>query len=643
MLKIGYREMFTGLRIPLKNELLLHRSFHTLPVTFYANQQIRTNKRPPRINQEATVSSTKVSGGNSSSNKESIDVNRGIETRDIKVGGNPHNESKKRIGWFKKVLILTGGTLFTAYAYDNLFGDGISNRVIRSLSTFLLISVDYKLNFKSSKDVAALHERNANRVYNLIINNKGMYIKMGQMMAIQGFMFPKQYQDKFKLMFDQAPEESWETCDNTLKNELGQDYRDEIFSSIDETPIASASIAQVHKGILKRDGQQVAVKIQKSTVTKQVDADLLTYRLAMRLYQWIFGMPLMTTAKYVCKKSREELDFEHELQNADRITKLIDSDPEFKDNVYIPKYYPEYSTKKVLIGEWIDGDSIGKYKKLADDGYDIQKLMNSIIRVYSRQIFSWGVVHCDLHPGNLLVRMIPSPRGDKKKIQQLVILDHGLYEIFDDKFKRQYSEFWKYTMERNQEKVINVLKSWGINPDDMMMTAIGMKDTNSEAFKKKMEEIHHMSYYDKQVMLKKGMQNFFDNTDIFPMCLVFVMRSMRIVQGLNRNFGSPCNRMGILVTEANKTVDLFEQISKPSFRSYAKKLERNILVFIIRLATFFTFEINKLIRFIVGWLPASRVKQIADLEEKYEKDLMQAGHSMGFESIPSTQDLLEQE
>lgn len=641
MLRTGYSEISVGLRIPLKNALSL-RSFHAFSAISYAHRPIKTIKRPPNVDPSIAINGAKFGHQESGPNVKLNGDSDGKGIHDLKASNSLPKSAKKSMGWFKKTLVIVGGTVFTAYAYDNILGDGISNRVIRSLSTFLLISIDYKLNFESNNDVAALHERNANRVYNLIIDNKGMYIKMGQMMAIQGFMFPRQYQNKFKLMFDRAPEESWETCDATLKHELGQNYREEIFSSIDETPVASASIAQVHKGVLKRNGQKVAVKIQKSTVTKQVDADLLTYRLAMRLYQWIFDMPLMTTANYVCKKSREELDFDHELQNANRITNLIDSDPEFKDKVYIPKYYPEFSTKKVLIGEWIDGDSIGKYKKLADDGYDIKKLVNSIIRVYSRQIFSWGVVHCDLHPGNLLVRMVSSPQNSKKKMQQLVILDHGLYEVFDDKFKREYSEFWKYTMERNQQKVVDVLKCWGINPDDMMMAAVGMKDASSESFKKKMREIQNMSYYDKQVLLKKGMQNFFDNTDMFPMCLVFVMRSMRIVQGLNRNFGSPCNRMGILVTEANKTVELYEQSQKPTLRSYFKKLERNTLVFVVRLATFFTFEINKLIRFVTGLFPASRVKQVADLEERYEEELMKAGHSLGFESIPSTQDLLEQ-
>ncbi|VEU22648.1 DEKNAAC103587 [Brettanomyces naardenensis] len=542
------------------------------------------------------------------------------------------------MGWFKKSLLFLGGGVLAAYSYDNILGDGISNRMIRSLSTLLLISIDYKLNFDQNHDVARLHERNAERLYNLVIGNKGMYIKLGQMIAIQGFMFPTQYQEKFKLMFDQAPEESWATCDSTLRKELGDNYREEIFSSIEEKPIASASIAQVHRGVLKSNGQKVAVKIQKTTVSKQVDADLFTYRAAMKIYQWVFGMPLATVATYVSNKTREELDFVHELSNAQKISNLVESDPEFKGKVYIPRYYPEISTGKVLIGEWIDGDTIGEYMKLKDKGYNIKTLMDSIIRVYSRQVFSWGVVHCDLHPGNLIVRMVPD--GNGKTHQQLVILDHGLYEIFSDKFKKEYSEFWKYTMEKDLKKVKEVMKSWGINADDLMMSAAGMGDPNSEQFKKRMKEIHDMSYYDRQVILKQQMKKFLENSDLFPMCLAFVMRSMRIVQGLNRNFGSPCNRIGILVAEANRTVQLYAYTPPTDLHDYVQIFQRNLTYYAMQIFTFLTFEFNRILKFVNNEVLHSRTNKVKDLEEMYEDNLVEAGESMGFEKVPSTDEIL---
>ncbi|QPG73775.1 hypothetical protein FOA43_001089 [Brettanomyces nanus] len=544
------------------------------------------------------------------------------------------------MGWFKKSLLLVGGTFTAAYIYDNTFGDGITNRVIRTLSTLLLISADYKMNFGEEKDVKALHERNSQRLYDLVTTNKGLFIKIGQMIAIQGFMLPSQYHEKFRLMFDQAPEDSWKSCDATLRNELGDNYREEIFSSLEEKPMASASIAQVHRGILKENGREVAVKIQKRSVIKQVNADFMTYKLTMKLYEWIFGLPLTAFANYVCDKTSEELHFKHELSNAQKMSKLIDSDPEFKGKVYVPEYYPEISTDKVLIGEWINGDSIGEYLKLKDKGYDIKQLMETITKVYSRQVFDWGVVHCDLHPGNLLVRKMPIAPDSSTLRQQLVILDHGMYEVFSDEFRYQYSEFWKYTMERNSEKVIEVMRSWGINMDDMMLPVSGTGDVSE--YKEQIHKFQEMSYYKRQVLLKKRMKTLLENLDILPMCLTFVMRSMRIVQALNRNFGSPCNRVGILVSEANRTVRLHNYRKPQSMKDYWNELNRIFTYLGMRLLTTLMFELNRISKFFVHYVMFWSSADAKDIEQVYEDEMTERGRGMGFENLPTAEDILQE-
>lgn len=536
----------------------------------------------------------------------------------------------------KKTFYTIGGALLAGYTYDSILGEGIVNRVVRSLWTFGIISIDYKRNFDEDHDIAALHERNAQRLYDLVTTNKGMYIKMGQMIAIQGFMFPRQYQDKFKLMFDRAPEEPWSMCDETLKNELGENYRTEVFSYLEEEPIASASIAQVHRGVLKKTGQKVAVKIQKQSITKQVDADLMTYKFAMKMYEAIFGMPLGVVSDYVAEKCREELDFVREMSNANRMSELIENDPDFKGKVYIPKYYPDYSTDKVMCLEWIEGDSIGLYMKLKDKGYNIKSLMDSIVQVYSRQVFTWGVVHCDLHPGNLIVRNLPNGR------QQLVILDHGLYEMFSDEFKKQYSEFWKYTMERDKDKVIGVLQGWGMNPDDMMLSAAGLTDNSEEKVKHHREMMKNMSYYERQQMVKSRMKQFLENSDKFPMCLAFVMRSMRIVQGLNRNFGSPVNRLNVLVSEANKTVQRYDQTTAIlsgtfNWNDYSLSIKRGVTYWLMKIYTTVTFEFNRIQKYLAT---VFNKQPVTDLEDVYERQLVESGEDMGFDEIPSTNDVM---
>ncbi|ODV85510.1 hypothetical protein CANARDRAFT_198653 [[Candida] arabinofermentans NRRL YB-2248] len=552
-----------------------------------------------------------------------------VKLNDVK----PQKKKRKTKGipYFKGFVVLLG----SGYIYDTYFGNGIAYRTVHSLSVLIALSIDYKLHFEEGYDLEALHERNATRLYNLLIENKGLYIKLGQMIAIQGMMFPIQYQTKFSKLFDKAPKDTWEICDGVLREELGDDYQNEYFNWIDQVPVASASVAQVHKAELK-NGELVAVKIQHDSVTKQNWSDLLTYRIVMKFYAWVFDMPLDKTVDYICHKMNEEVDFTIELKNGEKISKMIESEKEFKDSIYIPKYYHEISTKRILTAEWIEADLVSEYMKLQDKGYDIKNLMNLIVKVYSRQVFSWGLVHCDLHPGNLLVRKLP---GGKNK-QQLVILDHGLYEHFDDKFRKEYAEFWKYTMDVDSEKIKTLLLSWGINADDILIGLSSMDPKKNIALREHIETMKKLSYYERQMILRKKMKQFFENTDKFPMTLTFIMRSMRIVQGLNRNFGSPINRVEILAAEARKTVSLFE-LDKDDSR--LKVLRRFALYNSFKIYTFIQFNLSKIMNFIKVHINQLFKKQVElyDSEAVYEDQLIQVSKGMGFEDVPRTSDLIK--
>lgn len=547
--------------------------------------------------------------------------------------------------FWKKALIGLFGSTFLIYLGDSYLGHGIVERNVRSISTLIALSVDYKMHFQEDYDVDALHERNAQRLYDLILENKGLYIKLGQMIAVQGTMFPKHYQDKFKMLFDRAPVEPWSTCDMTLRKELGQDYQEKLFQSIEKEPVASASIAQVHQAVLK-NGEKVAVKIQKNSVSRQMESDLFTYRYVMYFYGWLFEMPLEKTVNYVCDKMREELNFKKEYQNAKMITKLIEDDDEFSKSqqYYIPKYYGDISSAKILISEWMDAQLVSKYQELSDYGFNLKILLTQITKIYARQVFTWGLVHCDLHPGNLMVRNIEVENYNwltsmfwrRKNIQQLVILDHGLYENFTPKFKRQYAEFWKYSMEKHYDKTKEVLSSWGIEVDEMTMTLIGIGDRHSPLIKEHVKKVMNMTYFQRQLMLKEKMKEFFQNTDKFPLCLVFVMRSMRILQGLNRNFGAPVNRLALLVDEANKSVEhlILQTGEADNWKDY---FTRKYVSLTVKVVSNILFSINKT----YIWL-CNRISNlhVQNLEDAYDEEIVAAGQMMGFESVPSSKELI---
>ncbi|OWB69314.1 hypothetical protein B5S30_g4720 [[Candida] boidinii] len=511
-----------------------------------------------------------------------------------------------RLKKYSRRLLILSGLGVIGYYYDTRYSGSAITRNIRSLITFITISIDYKLNFVEDYDIESLHERNSQRLYDLLMTNKGLYIKFGQMIAIQGEMFPKQYQDKFKKMFDSANADDWNDIDSTLIEQLGVNYID-YFQEIDKSPIASASIAQVHKAILK-NGDKVALKVQHAEIPKQMWLDLLNYRYLMKFYEWFFEIPFGTTVDYVCNKLKEEVDFTIEMKNGELLNSYLQKDSELKDNIYIPKYYKNLTKEKVLVTEWIDGYSLAEYENLSKKGFNLTQLAFLIFKFHARQVFSWGVVHCDPHPGNMIVRFKDNGShtnntgilnwftNNTKKNTELVLLDHGLFETYGDDFRIEYASFWKAFMEADTKKLIEITENWGFGSSEAFVGMMSSNPHDSKEFRKHMEEMKNKSYFEKQKLIKERMKNFLKNTEKFPMALTFISRSGRIIQGVNKKLGAPVNRINIMADEAIRAISIYDSniIKIYSIYDRLNLVNRYLIYNLIKSLTSLVFFLSKL-------------------------------------------------
>ncbi|GME76873.1 unnamed protein product [[Candida] boidinii] len=426
------------------------------------------------------------------------------------------------------------------------------------------------------------------------------------MIAIQGEMFPKQYQDKFKKMFDSANADDWNDIDSTLIEQLGVNYID-YFQEIDKSPIASASIAQVHKAILK-NGDKVALKVQHAEIPKQMWLDLLNYRYLMKFYEWFFEIPFGTTVDYVCNKLKEEVDFTIEMKNGELLNSYLQKDSELKDNIYIPKYYKNLTKEKVLVTEWIDGYSLAEYENLSKKGFNLTQLAFLIFKFHARQVFSWGVVHCDPHPGNMIVRFKDNGShtnntgilnwftNNTKKNTELVLLDHGLFETYGDDFRIEYASFWKAFMEADTKKLIEITENWGFGSSEAFVGMMSSNPHDSKEFRKHMEEMKNKSYFEKQKLIKERMKNFLKNTEKFPMALTFISRSGRIIQGVNKKLGAPVNRINIMADEAIRAISIYDSniIKIYSIYDRLNLVNRYLIYNLIKSLTSLVFFLSKL-------------------------------------------------
>lgn len=379
-------------------------------------------------------------------------------------------------------------------------------------------------------------------------------------------------QDKFARLFDDAPQIPYSDILSVFRSEFGRPPAgpDGVFDVFDEEAIASASVAQVHRAKLK-SGQWVAVKIQKPDVTKQIEWDLGAFRMVMWIFEnWMFDLPVYFAvgtschsllyffrvrvihtrcADFINSHLRQELDFVQEAQNARVTAQFIAAEPRLAGKVHIPKVYPEYSTKKVLTAEWIDGvrlsDRVAIRRLMGEENQaasasssrihpslddvrlkgGVKSIMQTMVELFSAQMFSWGWVHCDPHPGNIIVRPHPS----NPKYPQLVLLDHGLYVRVKESFRREYATLWRGLLAADWDAIERVTTSWGIGTPDLFASATLMRPVKYGGIRNGNGNgpVEELNQYEQSVRMKAKLKGFLLDTDKMPKELIFLGRNMR--------------------------------------------------------------------------------------------------------------------
>lgn len=345
------------------------------------------------------------------------------------------------------------GTVYSVRNFGNAF------------VTFGLIGIDYSYGlrgFEFGTDEyfekrREIHSRSAKRILSLSIKNKGVYLKFGQYIGNLERIAPKEYTDVLKVLQDSGPQVDFEAVNTVFKADFGKGI-EECFESFDKQAIAAASLAQVHRAVYK--GQEVAVKVQFPTLKSQFDKDMalmgFLVRSAdrlLRMYQYK-DMNLEKVFTTFRASLKEELDFKIELANGRKTEDIFKN----WDDVFVPKYFDELCDSRVLTMDFIRGVRINQKKLIEEQGFDSKKVATILIRAFSEMIFMHGHVHCDAHPGNILVR--PNPKDPRRP--QLVLLDHGFYRQYDKKFMKNYCKLWQSIVLQDYDKMKEISDDFGI-------------------------------------------------------------------------------------------------------------------------------------------------------------------------------------
>jgi len=339
-------------------------------------------------------------------------------------------------------------------------------RAARTSLTVCSILADYKLSLISLEDgtkcyeqaKSLVHTRSAEKLLKLCWKNRGTYVKVGQHLGGMDYLLPDEYTKVLKVLHSSAPQSSIEDIKQVVCQELGLKSVDEIFTEFSPTPLGTASLAQVHKARLKKDNSIVAVKVQHPKVRNHSAKDIKMMESGLKLVLKVFpDFQLMWLSEETKENLPIELDFRNELENC----RTAADNLKVFDWVKLPQMYPQLSTSRVLVMEFLEGGQVNDQSYFTNNGIDYNIVSRMLGKLFSEMIFVHGFVHCDPHPGNILVRWKKNNSSSslfelifgKQKQLEIILLDHGLYRRLSEEFRFNYANLWQSIIEADLKNI----------------------------------------------------------------------------------------------------------------------------------------------------------------------------------------------
>jgi aarF domain-containing kinase len=288
-----------------------------------------------------------------------------------------------------------------------------------------------------------------------------MLIKVCQFISSRADVAPTEYVTVLSHLQDRVPHRPFSQVERQVIRDLGS-APDELFDQFERSPIASASLAQVHRARTK-DGRLVAVKVQYEGIDRVVETDLrnlsLLVRLLARLERNFDFRILMDEVRDYAPR---ELDFIREGQSAERVARSL----AHRLDVRVPAIDWKHTGRHVLTMEYIEGIKVSDTAALSAQGIDANQVAQIMTEAYCEQILVHGFFHADPHPGNLLVQ--PGP--------VVVFLDFGLSKELPDEFRVNYAKLTMSIMSGDEARMVEAFRALGFrtkSDDPEALVALG--------------------------------------------------------------------------------------------------------------------------------------------------------------------------
>lgn len=307
------------------------------------------------------------------------------------------------------------------------------------------------------------------------------FVKLGQILSTRPDLIPPDYMEELQKLQDKVPPFAYDQVNQMIKGELGADIP-KIFKSFEQEPFAAASLGQVHQATLGVGNKKVVVKVQRPNIEKVIETDLdILFHLARLTEKHIPASRLYDPVRIVeefSKAIRLELDYGTEGRNAERFKKNFEDDK----TIYTPKIYWEFSSRRILTMELIEGIKVNNLKELDKNGYDCKRIAENGAKAFMKQILIDGFFHADPHPGNMLVM----------KNGIIGFIDFGMMGRLDEETKEKCIDLLVAILERNPNKIINEMLNLGITSQEKIDTRslkVDIREMLDQYYNKSLKEI----------------------------------------------------------------------------------------------------------------------------------------------------------
>ncbi|MDF2719904.1 MAG: transporter, partial [Paenibacillus sp.] len=319
--------------------------------------------------------------------------------------------------------------------------------VVEEMDIFHLLSIPERMGWTSAK---ADRKTVGERIRHVIEELGPTFVKLGQIASTRSDLIPPSILKELEKLQDNVLPFSFHEVRAIAQAELGIEL-EQAFTSFDTEPVAAASIGQVHIGTL-HSGERVAVKIQRPGIDYTVRTDLAILQnlavLAEARFEWAKRFQLRNMIDSFGKSLIEELDYTVEARNTETLYKQTLP----HTRIRIPRIYEEYSSKKLMTMEFLDGTKLNQPELLRARGYDPKSIAEKLMQAILQQIFIDGFFHADPHPGNLMV--LPG--------EIIAFLDFGMVGRLTAEMKQHFAALIIALMRQSTAGVIKSVLRMGL-------------------------------------------------------------------------------------------------------------------------------------------------------------------------------------